>query len=97
MSIEIKKSIMWSHAKHVGKCMFGNTLITVGMVAVALGFTYIGFVVKNKKYKPLMYFSALALSGDLVSGYCINCRSEIQEFKDAKEAYEQSIKNEKKI
>ena len=77
MSIEIKKSIMWSHAKHVGKCMFGNTLITVGMVAVALG-----FVVKNKKYKPLMYFSALALSGDLVSGYCINCRSEIQEFKD---------------
>lgn len=89
---EIKKNIMWNQAQTVGTCMLRNSLITFGMVAVALG-----FVVKNKKYKPLIYFSALAISGDLVSGYCINCRTEIQEFKNAKQAYEKLLRDEENI
>lgn len=62
-----------SEAKDLAYCMFRNTLITLGMVGISLSSVF-----KNKQYKPLFYFTAIAFSGDMVNGYCVACRKEVK-------------------
>jgi len=65
--------------KDLAYCMFRNTLITLGMVGISLGSVF-----KNKQYKPLFYFTAIAFSGDLVNGYCVACRKEVKYFMEGR-------------
>jgi hypothetical protein len=69
--------------KNLGYCLLRNSLVTLGIVGVALG-----TVAKNKKYTPLLLFSAFAFTGDFVMGYCVACRQEVRDFWEAKKVYD---------
>ena len=71
------------NSKSLGYCMLRNTALTVGMVAIVAG-----TVARNKQLKPLVYFSVLALGGDLINGYCVTCRNEVRDFWLAKAAHD---------
>jgi ABC-type transporter Mla maintaining outer membrane lipid asymmetry permease subunit MlaE len=78
-----------AETKDLAYCMFRNTLITLAMVGISLG-----SVMKNKQYKPLFYFTAIAFSGDMVNGYCVACRKEVKHFMEGREVQIHKIKDD---
>jgi hypothetical protein len=78
----------WRHGKYAAGCLFQNTIITLGIVGLGLGVMtkYKSF----RKLKPLMLFGGICITGDLIHGYCITCRTEVNSFWEAYEAEKRS-------